>query len=404
MLSRLLDRVGLIRKSEAPASYMLRESFDGGQAFFGNHEDISPSEALNSPAVAACVRLLSESVSSLPFHVLRQGADSRERETEHPACALLGQSPNSYQTSYSFRAKIVTDVILHGNFYATIERDSEGSVTALWPLNPASVTIDTSSGRLLYRVCTPQVQLYDPSQLLHFKMFSLDGICGQSLISIAKRAIILDLALLRYSSSLFENGCKPGLVFSHPGQLEEEAHKNLANSLKKFRRSGAGESLILEEGMTLGKVEFRPVDSKVSALKTIALQDVGRAMRVPNFLINEASRSTFHTSAQEQTSFIQSSLRPWLTMIESEINFKLFSGTDLCASFDLSDLLRGDQSERYTAYATGIQGGFLSVADVRRAENLPVTAGMEELRVPLNMAPITQIGAQDNGQSASDGN
>jgi HK97 family phage portal protein len=403
MLSRLLDSIGLAKKS-APAAYTLREGFDDGRAFFGNHEDISPSEALNSPAVAACVRLLSESVASLPFHVLRQGADSRERETEHPVCALLGDSPNSYQTSFSFRLKLVTDVLLHGNAYATIERDSEGNVRALWPLNPASVTIDTSSGRLLYRVCTPQVQLYDPSQLLHFKMFSLDGICGESLIRIAKQAILLDLALLRYSVSLFENGCKPGLVFRHPGSLEEEAHKHLSNSLKMFRRSGTGESLLLEEGMQLEKVDFSPVDSEVAALKTIALQDVARSLRVPNFMIGESSRSTYHTSAGEMTSFVQNGLRPWLTMVESEINHKLFSGTGLCASFDLSDLLRGDQSERYTAYATGIQSGFLSVADVRRAESLPVTPEMHELRFPLNLAPITQRGAQDNGQPASDGN
>lgn len=371
-----------------------------GRGFFGNTENISPTEALNSPAVAACTRLLSESVASLPLHVLRLGDEgSKSRATEEPSYPLMHDSPNSFQTSYTWRAKIVTDCILHGSHYSVIDRDpNTRRVRALWPLNPATVTIDTVSGELKYRAFTPHAELYDPSELLHFKMFSLDGLSGDSLVRIAKQAIMLDLALLRYSSSLFQNGAKPGLVFQHPEHLEGEAIENLSNSFEKFQRSGSGKTLVLEEGMTLTKADFSPVDSEVAALKVIALQDIARALRVPNFMIGEASRSTFHTSSEEVTAYVQNGLRPWLTMIESEINFKLFAGSGLFAAFDLSDLLRGNQTERYTAYGTGIQSGFLSVADVRRAENLPVSSEMETLLHPLNMAPTLPKGNSD-GQS-----
>ena len=63
-------------------------------------------------------------------------------------------------------------------------------------------------------------------------------------------------------------------------------------------------------------------------------------------------------------------------------------GADSFIKFNVDGLLRGDAKSRSEAYATGIRAGYMTVADVRRLEDLAPLG--EELRQPLrevNLAP-----------------
>jgi hypothetical protein len=51
--------------------------------------------------------------------------------------------------------------------------------------------------------------------------------------------------------------------------------------------------------------------------------------------------------------------------------------------FNLDSLLRGDTTTRFSAYSTGLQGGFMSINDVRRLEDLRPVDGGDIVRVPL---------------------
>jgi hypothetical protein len=53
--------------------------------------------------------------------------------------------------------------------------------------------------------------------------------------------------------------------------------------------------------------------------------------------------------------------------------------------FDLDLLTRGEMPARYTAYNTGIKGGFLTVDEVRRQENLPPLPGAPAVAAPTGV-------------------
>ena len=60
---------------------------------------ITEEGALNLTAVWACVRILSETVGTLPLHLYRRTARGRERQYDH-LCHRLVQAPNSYSTRF----------------------------------------------------------------------------------------------------------------------------------------------------------------------------------------------------------------------------------------------------------------------------------------------------------------
>jgi phage portal protein BeeE len=103
-------------------------------------------------------------------------------------------------------------------------------------------------------------------------------------------------------------------------------------------------------------------------------------------------RATDSNSESEAIQYHVGCLRRWLVRWEQEVQLKLIAPSERAiqdAEFLPDAILRGDITSRYTAYRTGRDGGWLSVNDIRRMENLPAIGrdGDTYLR-PLSMQVI----------------
>ena len=118
-----------------------------GQSASGTH--VNERTAMQMTAVYACVRVLAESVASLPLHLYRRGtAGNREKAEEHPLFFLLHDEPNPEMTSYVFRETLMTHLLLFGNAYAQILRNGKGEVLGLYPLMQNRMRVERDeSGR-----------------------------------------------------------------------------------------------------------------------------------------------------------------------------------------------------------------------------------------------------------------
>ncbi|HYD16746.1 MAG TPA: phage portal protein [Candidatus Nanoarchaeia archaeon] len=344
--------------------------------------DVTPEGALACSAVAACTRLLSESVASLPLHVFEQADSDKRKAPDHPLYWVLHDRPNDYQTSFMWRQQLMAHVLLHGNSYNVIERDSSGRITALWPLVPQNVVVKVKDGTITYEhFVGSQRELYPFEQVLHIKGPSLNGITGMSIVQIAKQGIGLALAQDNHGAATFKNRARPGLVVKCPHALSDAARANIKDQFaEKFTGAlNSGKTIVLENGWDVASVGFSNEDAQYLQSKQFSIQEIARWFRVSPTMIGDLSRSTYSNSEQEQLSFLQHSLRPWLVNIESEINCALFARSKYFAEFDMSAVARGDLATRYDAYEKGLRARFLTVADVRRWENLPFIAGTDML-------------------------
>jgi hypothetical protein len=127
----------------------------------------------------------------------------------------------------------------------------------------------------------------------------------------------------------------------------------------------------------------------------MAVEDVARAFKVPPNLLGVQGSFTYSSVEQNNIAFVQHTLRPLISIIESGFSTLLSSepgGENAFIKFSLDGLLRGDANSRFSAYSQGLQSGWLTINDVRRLEDLPPVEGGEITRVPL--ANIN-IGAAD---------
>ena len=84
--------------------------FTGGSTAGGN--SISPDKAMKLATVWACVRLRSETIASLPFH-LRD--DNKDLAKDHPLYRILHDQPNADMTASEFWEAMVASQELYGN-------------------------------------------------------------------------------------------------------------------------------------------------------------------------------------------------------------------------------------------------------------------------------------------------
>jgi len=354
--------------------------------------------ALKSSAVFACVRVLSETVASLPLIVYRKSGGEKNAAPGHPLNALLHDAPNEAMTSFTFRETLTAHVATWGNGYAVIERNGAGRTVALLPLLPDRTRPTRVQGRIVYRTRTERGEIeLEPDDVLHIPGLGFDGLVGYSVIGMARQAVGLALATEEFGARFFANNARPGAVLEHPGKLGEGARKNLAESVIDPLRglANAHKVAVLEEGMKLHEVGIPPEDAQFLQTRKFQTAEIARIFRVPPHLIGDLEKATFSNIEHQSIEFVVHTIRPWLVRWEQELMRKLFAGDPLhFPEFKIDGLLRGDIKSRYEAYATGINAGFVTRNEARALENLNPIDGLDAPLVPLNMTP-----APDGGQT-----
>jgi HK97 family phage portal protein len=96
--------------------------------------EVTPSGALASTTVLACVNLIARSLASVPLVLYRRTAEGQAPADAHPLTPILSMMANPLQTAMEVRETIFANVLLHGNAYCEIEWGVDGYPVALWPL------------------------------------------------------------------------------------------------------------------------------------------------------------------------------------------------------------------------------------------------------------------------------
>ena len=373
---------------------------------FGSQTAVDPTKALTFSAVWAAMRLLSESVSSLPIGVFKQESNGDRVEQNTDLSYLLRYQPNTYQNKISFIEKIMMDLLSNGNSYVRIERNRAGRPIELLPLNYSDVSVYFKDNRLFYT--SDQLNgTYDSENILHFKLItnvnansrnsSQDGILGLSPIDQCSTAIGWGMDVEEYGRTFFKNGAKLSGVLQTDRALSEQAVDRLRNSFNNnySNLSGSNQTAVLEEGLTFKPVSISADQAQFLASRQFSVEEIARIFNVPPHLLKDLTKSSFNNIEMQSQEFVTYSLMPYLNKIELEMNTKLFRKTNVgkeYVKFNTNALLRGNIKDRSDYYKTAITNGWMSVNEVRRKEEMNNIPDGEKHFIPLNMTTINNIG------------
>jgi len=353
-------------------------------------------------AYLAAVKIISETIASLPLHLYRAQNGSREQAVNHPLYEVLHDQANPEMTAYTFRETLQGHICNWGNGYAWIDRDGAGRVTALWPLLPDRTWPDRDDqGRLFYWTQLPktgEMRKLDAFDVLHIPGFGFDGITGYNPIRLAAEAIGLALASEQFGARFFGDGATPSGIVEYPKTLKQEA---LDNFKKEVRRAYNGlenshKIMILEEGLKYHQVTIPPEAAQFLETRKFQVAEIARIFRVPPHMLGDLERATFNNVEHLSIEFIQFTMRPWLVRWEQGLKMKLLSQRErrmgYYAMFSVNGLLRGDIKSRYESYTQAINNGWMAPNEVRELEELNPYEGGDAYHMQVNMGTIQPDG------------
>jgi HK97 family phage portal protein len=338
---------------------------------------VTPREVLSNLAVAArCVSLRSELMASVPLKLYRRLPNGdKERVSDNPLSDVLGDIANPLMTSFAAREFFVRSLDNHGNSYSRIERDGAGQVTALWPLEASRVLVERlESGRLRYRYSgnNGSVVLLQ-EEVLHIRASSEDGVLGRSPVHIARDALGLGLSLNEALKKEARNGFKTGGYIIQPAETNARAKRNARDDLAEQEKDHPSQPKVLSPGAKFVQVTQSNSDAELLESRKLSNEDVARIYGVPSASVGISTSVSYGSAQQAAQDLVTNALAPLASRIEQDMQRCLLSTEarkTLIIEHDLSGLLRGDATARWTAYKTGREIGALSSEEIRRFENL----------------------------------
>jgi HK97 family phage portal protein len=346
---------------------------------------ITQDTSLKIGAVYACVRLLADTISTLPVDTFYREGGARKPFRPKP---LWVENPDIGTAREDFLQQAMVSLLLDGNVFIRIFRSRTGEILSLVVLDPTRVEVrrNPATREIEYVLDAGTGTTLRADEVLHITELRKPGaLRGISRIEEVKQSLGLASALEEFSARFFGQGSVTQGIIEWPGNLTREQAKDLASGfeeghkgLKRSHRPG-----VLFGGARFVKTGVDPNEAQMLESRQFAVEEIARIFRCPLHLLQVSTPGAMSYASVEQNAiqFAQYTLRPIISKFETALS-SLLPGSAF-VKFNLDAILRGDIQTRFAAYSTGQLAGFLSVNDIHRLEDMPPADGGDEYRVPL---------------------
>lgn len=341
---------------------------------------VTAKTAIQVAAVFACIRLLAESVASLPLPLYRKTAKGKEKATDRLLYTVLHDVPNPETDSFQFWQSFVVNMLLYGRGYAEVVRNGAGEVAQMWniPTPYVKISRNKETQELEYEVTSPppdsRKYTLRKDQIFRVDWISPDALNVFKPIELAQNAIGLSMAAEELASNYFKNGMNVGGIVEYPDAMDEEQYDRFRRSVREEYAglSNAARVLFLEQNSKYTKVTNTPEESQMLETRKFQVTEAARFYNVPAHMIGDLEHATFSNIEQMSLNYVIYSLRPYLVRIERAIIAQLlteFERPYYFSKFTVDALLRGDYKSRMEGYALARQNGWMSANNIKELED-----------------------------------
>lgn len=374
------------------------ETLGGGPTWSGM--TVRDSTVLEMTTSWRCIRLISETIGTLPLHLYRRTSEGRERATDHKLYRLVHFQPNPYMTAIEWKEAMAVSLCVWGQAYNDVTRLGS-RVTGIMPVPKTSVTPKINpDGELVFNYTNNGVtEKRDRNSICPVKGFGGSGrLEGFAPHHFHKNSIGLSLAAEKYGAEFFEKGMRPSGVFSGDKWPTPEQAQNFEDMFK--RRDG--KPLFVGGGHKYERMTSSNSEAQFMELREFQIKETGNIWGVSPDMLGVTGGQTYSNVEQRNIQFLTYTLTPYLARIEQALSSCLLTRTeqkDLYLEFDVNGLLRGDSKARAEYYRTMRMISAMTPNEVRESENRDKAPGGDDLHAPLNMAPLDLL----RGLNESDG-
>jgi HK97 family phage portal protein len=345
--------------------------------------NVTPDSSFGIVPFYAAINLLSGTISTLPVDCFyRKGG---QRLPYRPKPTWIDKPDIDLATGQAFWQQALISILVWGNSYTRIFRDKSGEIVNMVALDPTLVDVKRNAiGRKIYNYQGEEGKSLTSDEVLHITDILLPGaVKGKGRVEALKESFGLSIALQSFAARFFGGGVQTSGVIEYPGNLSREQAKSLVDGFdsrhlgyRKAHKTG-----ILTGGAKFTKTGTNPDEAQMIQSREFAVLEIARAFQIPPFLLGVPGTSSYASAEQQSQDFVTHSLRPLVEKLERSFSTLLPDGVFL--KWNLDGLIRADFATRMQGYSVAIQGGWMSINDIRNLEDFKPAEGGDAYRVPL---------------------
>ena len=382
-------------------------SFSSSDEFYPSDAEALALAYENLVTMYRAIDIRASSFAALPLKII-QKKDNEEIDVSDKDQLFVLNSPNAFDSFYSFYYESVSLLDIQGELFWNFERDDSGNINQLfsdWRSHEIKVKGDPVTLINHYeRTSNGKVTKHSPEDVFFVKCFNYFSILrGFSRMVPSRANIITSLNSQKFLKKFFAQGMFPGAVAETEGKLTEPEFARLREQMQSIY--GSVENMhkvaLLEGGLKLNVLQKSSLsENQIIPLLDFDDQKIATLYGVPMELLNDprgsSSLSREAIKAAESV-FWTNTMLPLSRQILSEINKNLLpqltslDNVEVQHDFSRVLALREDAQKRDERYFKGVSLGIISRDEARPVIFELDPTGLEEMEeftAPINLVPV----------------
>lgn len=336
-----------------------------------NNEVITREKALTLPAVSGAVDFISSTIASMPVKLYKYKQGKVEEQEDDTRVKLLNGDTRDTLDAFQMKKAMVIDYLLGKGGYCYIER-SRNDVIALRYVEDIYITI-LKNYKPIYKdyVILVEGKEYKPYEFIKLLRNTTDGASGTGLTNEVSKALETAYQTLLYQLSLAKSGGNKKGFLKAQRKLGQDEINTLKKAWTNMYANNSENVVVLNNGLEFQEASNSSVEMQLNQNKNTLRDEIN---------------NIFHIYPNDFWRTFKEAIYPIIKAFETALNRDLLLEKEkkwYFFEFDVKEIVKTNLSERYQAYKLAKETGFMTLNEIRRAENLPYVEGLDVVNVGL---------------------
>lgn len=335
-----------------------------------NNETITREKALTLPAVNGAVDFISNAIASMPVKLYKYKQGEVTEIEDDTRVKLLNGDTHDTLDAFQMKKAMIEDYLLGKGGYCYIAR-KRNEVTGLYYVEDRYITIFKTYEPIhkTYQILVLGDE-YKPFEFIKVLRNTKDGASGVGLTVEVSKALETAYQTLLYQLGMVQTGGNKKGFLKAQRKLGQDEIDALKNAWRRLYTNSNENVVVLNNGLEFQEASQSSVEMQMNESKKTLTDEVNQI-----FHIYDDWDRTYKEAIYPIIKAFETALNRDLLLEKEKKNYFF--------EFDVKEILRANIKERYEAYKLAKETGFMTLNEIRKAENLNRIEGMDVINVGL---------------------
>lgn len=336
-----------------------------------NEETITREKVLTLPSVNGAVDFICNAIASMPVKLYKAKDGKVEEQYKDDRVRMLNGDTGDTLDAWQMKKAMVEDYLLGQGGYCYIQK-SRNDVTGLFYVESRYIEIFK-----YYQPIHKQYQIlvmgeeHKPHEFIKLLRNTKDGASGVGLTAQVSKALETAYQTLLYQLGMVSSGGNKRGFLKTSRKLGQDEINVLKRAWQNMYANNNENVVVLNNGLEFQEASNSAVETQLNESKK-TLQDEINAL--------------FHIYPDDFERTFKEAIYPIVKAFETALNRDLLlekEKKNYFFEFDVKEIIRASLKERYESYKLAKETGFLTLNEIRRAENMEYIEGLDVVNVGL---------------------